>query len=150
MDILLVCTGNTCRSSMAEGIFNQILNENDDDDVHVTSAGISVYVSSPASEEAVSVTEDMGIDISDHMSTQISEDMVRDADLILVMTTGHKNILIDIFPEYTDKIYTLLEYAYGSDNDITDPFGMGCEVYRKCATEIKGAIEKVYDKIKNK
>lgn len=150
MDILLVCTGNTCRSSMAEGIFNQIINENDDDDVHVTSAGISVYVSTPASEDAINVTEEMGIDISEHMSKQISEEMVSDADLILVMTTGHKNILIDIFPEYTDKIYTLLEYAYGSEDDILDPFGMDCDVYRECALEIKGAIEKVYDKIRKR
>lgn len=149
MDILLVCTGNTCRSSMAEGIFNQILAENDDD-VHVTSAGISVYVSTPASEEAIRVTEDMGIDISDHMSTQINEQMVHDADLILVMTLSHKNILIDIFPDYSEKIYTLLEYAYGSDDDIADPFGMDYDAYRECAVEIKGAIEKVYEKIRNR
>ncbi len=149
MDILLVCTGNTCRSSMAEGIFNQILAENDDD-VHVTSAGISVYVSTPASEEAIRITEDMGIDISHHMSTQISEQMVHDADLILVMTLSHKNILIDIFPDYSEKIYTLLEYAYGSDDDIADPFGMDYDAYRECAVEIKGAIEKVYEKIRNR
>ena len=74
MDILLVCTGNTCRSSMAEGIFNQILKENDDDDVHVTSAGISVYVSTSASEEAICAMEEMDIDISDHMSSQITEE----------------------------------------------------------------------------
>lgn len=150
MDILLVCTGNTCRSSMAEGIFNQILNENDDDDVHVTSAGISVYVSTPASEEAINVTKDMGVDISDHMSAQISEEMVQEADLVLVMTTGHKNILIDIFPEYSDKIFTLPEYACGSEDDIADPFGMDYEAYRQCATEIKGAIEKVYEKIRKR
>ena len=135
---------------MAEGIFNQILADNDDDDGHVTSAGISVYVSTSASAEAIEVMEDMGVDISDHMSTQITEEMVVNADLVLVMTTGHKNILIDLFPEHTEKIFTLLEYAYGSEDDIADPFGMDIDAYRECALEIKGAIETVYEKIKNK
>lgn len=148
MNILLVCTGNTCRSSMAEGIFKQILKDNDDDDIHVTSAGISVYVSSEASEEAINVMEEMGIDISDHMSSQISDDDVDKADIILVMTNGHKNILIDLYPMYMDKIFTLKEYAYGNDEDIVDPFGMGMEDYRECAIEIKDAISKVYDKIR--
>ena len=150
MDILLVCTGNTCRSSMAEGIFNQILKENDDDDIHVTSAGISVYVSTSASEEAICAMEEMDIDISDHMSSQVTEEDVENADLVLVMTTGHKNILIDLFPDSADKIFTLLEYAYRNEEDIADPFGMDQDAYRQCAIEIKGAIEKVYDRIKNR
>ena len=150
MDILLVCTGNTCRSSMAEGIFKQILKDNDDDDVHVTSAGISVYVSTSASDEALCVMDEMGIDISDHKSTQITEESVSQADLVLVMTTGHKNILIDLFPEYIDRIHTLHEYAYGAEDDIADPFGMDHDAYRRCALEIKGAVEAVYDRIKKR
>lgn len=150
MNILLVCTGNTCRSAMAGGLFEKALDDDGDGCIHVNTAGINVYVSTPASENAVKVMEEMDIDISDHMSKQVTKEDIEEADLVLVMTVSHRNILIDLYPQYSSKIYTFPEYAYGSDDEITDPFGGDEEEYRECALQLKDAINAVYEKIKSK
>ncbi len=148
MNILLVCTGNTCRSAMAGGLFEKALDDDGDGSISVDTAGINVYVPAPASENAVKIMEEMEIDISDHMSRQVTKEDIDEADLVLVMTPSHRNILIDLYPQYSDKIYTFPEYAYGSDDEISDPFGGDEEEYRECALQLKSAIDAVYAKIK--
>ncbi|MBR2476561.1 MAG: low molecular weight protein arginine phosphatase [Clostridia bacterium] len=148
MNILLVCTGNTCRSAMAGGLFEKAIDDDYDGCINIDTAGINVYVPGPASENAVKVMEEMDIDISDHESKQITKEDIEEADLILVMTAGHRNILIDLYPQYSDKVYTFHEYAYGSDEEISDPFGGDEEEYRECALQLKDAIDAVYAKIK--
>lgn len=148
MNILLVCTGNTCRSSMAQGLLEQMVDDEGDRSTQVDSAGLNVYVSTEASEYAVAVMEEMGIDISGHRSKQLTKEEMAWADLVLVMTPSHRNTLIDLFPQYIDKVYTLLEYAYGTEEAISDPFGMDEEAYRACAVQIRDALQAAYRKIK--
>lgn len=148
MNILLVCTGNTCRSAMAGGLFEKALDDDGDGSIKVDTAGINVYVSTPASENAVKIMEEMGVDISDHMSKQVTKEDIENADLVLVMTPSHRNTLIDLYPQYSNKIYTLPEYAYGTDEEISDPFGGDEEEYRECALQLKSAVEAVYAKVK--
>ncbi|MBE7030521.1 MAG: low molecular weight protein arginine phosphatase [Ruminococcaceae bacterium] len=148
MNILLVCTGNTCRSPMAKGLLEKLLDEEGYHSINVDSAGINVYVSTEASENAIQVMRDMDIDISDHMSRQVTREDIEEADIILGMTPSHRNVLIDLYPQYADKFHTLKEYAFGIDEAISDPFGEDIEAYAECATEISEAIEAVFQKIK--
>lgn len=143
MNIMFVCTGNSCRSPMAEGILKSLAG----DEFNVSSAGISAYTPHSASDNAVSAMDEMGIDISDHISTQITHEIIAEADLVLTMTAGHKHILIDLLPDHSDRIYTLKEFAYGEEGDVADPYGGDMDVYRDCAGEIKDAVYAVYDKL---
>lgn len=148
MNVMFVCTGNTCRSPMAKGFLEKQSEYSGDCYINVESAGLSVYVPTEATENAVLVMDELGIDISGHKSCQITRESIIWSDLVLAMTSGHRNILIDLYPEASDRIYTLTEYAYGEDKDIADPFGGDEEEYRRCALQIKDAVSAVYSKIK--
>ncbi len=149
MNILLVCTGNTCRSAMAGGLFEKAIDDDGVGCLNVDTAGINVYMSTPASDNAVKVMEEMDIDISDHMSRQITKEDIEEADLVLVMTSSHRNTLIDLYPQHSGKIYTFPEYAYGNDDEISDPFGGDEDEYRECANQLKDAIDAALLKIKS-
>lgn len=147
MNILIVCTGNTCRSPMAEGILKSMISP--DDGIEVISGGIFANEGERVSENAVKALEEMGIDISTHTAHNLNKDVVRDADLILTMTGSHKDILCAMYGEdAAKKTYTLCEYA-GKDGDIGDPYGQSPEVYRQCAAEMCDALKKVYEKIRS-
>ena len=144
MNILLVCTGNTCRSPMAEAILKQIAGQ--DRSVQVLSGALAAAEGMPASENAVLAMQEMGLDISAHTAKNIH---VREADLILTMTQAHKRALIQLFgSEAEKKTFALLEYI-GQPGDIADPFGQDLDAYRACAAQLNDALTKVYDKIRS-
>lgn len=147
--ILFVCTGNTCRSPMAGALFTNLARQRDNSDVEAMSAGVYAYEGDPASSMAVSVLMDeFGIDISSHRSKVLDIDDIRQAWLILVMTGRHKKMILDIYPEAADKIYTLGQYAeLGGDPDISDPYGGDYDVYKDCAYEIESALMNIMDKV---
>lgn len=142
MNILFVCTGNTCRSPMAAYIMEKVAVENDLD-VLIESAGIFAAPGESASENAVKAMEEMEIDITAHRTQLVTEALLEKADVILTMTEGQKRI---IEPTAGDKVYTLLEYA-GSDGDISDPFGGDLEEYEETAKEIYDAIVDIAEKL---
>lgn len=160
--ILFVCSGNTCRSSMAEGIFNSIIAADDELREHVTSssAGIAAFGGDLASSNSIKVLkEEFGVDITFHRSRMVEYKMLQDADFILTMTREHKRVILSKYPGMINKIFTLKEFAldYRSDKnteeynfaiDIADPFGMPVNFYKLCAEEIKEAIEKMIFKLK--
>lgn len=151
MKIVFVCTGNTCRSSMAEAIAKKWLASNapSRDDIILISAGLAAYPGSPASAQSIDVMRSVGIDLTDHRAKQISGDLVAESDLILTMTRGHKYALLEMYPESGDKIYTLGEFASGQEADISDPFARPTEVYKKCSEEIEKYLDKAMQKILN-
>ena len=157
--ILFVCTGNTCRSAMAEGIFKKILKERTEDDskFNILSAGISALPGMSPTPEAIKVMTEQGIDISWHIATQVKEDLVKKADLILVMSNTHKDYIKTKFTFTQDKIYLLKEFAQigefkslqktDENYEVVDPLGRPIEFYRIIARELEENIEKILDKI---
>ena len=137
MRIIAVCTGNTCRSPMAEAM----LKKKYADKAEVCSRGLMAS-GLPASEESVEVMREMGYDISEHVSRRITPEEIKKADLILTMTQSHKDILLAAVPEAMGKIFTLCEYAK-IGGEISDPYALGIEEYRQCAEKIKKAVEAI-------
>lgn len=134
--ILFVCTGNTCRSSMAEGICKNLLAARGIEDVEVSSAGIYALTGMPASSEAVDALAEWGIDLSGHRARLLTPEMVKEADLVLTMTSHHKKAVLEMSPEEKEKVFTLTEYV-GFGGDIADPIGKPFFFYRQYAEEIR-------------
>lgn len=156
MNILFVCTGNTCRSPMAEGLFKDMLKKNKISDISVSSAGISALPGGSANEKAVAALEEKGIDIRGHKSRQLSEDNIMKMDLILTMTSAHKKLIESFFVndlEDRPKIFTLKEFAGKISggkvpkDDIKDPFGRDYKVYKKIRDEIEKELIKIIKNI---
>lgn len=110
--ILLVCTGNTCRSIMAQALAEKLAKDWDlAAQFKILSAGTAAYPGAPASPQAVEVLREEGIDLQNHRASQVKPEQVKEADLILTMTSGHKEQLVRMVPEAKDKIFTLKEFA---------------------------------------
>lgn len=156
MNILLVCTGNTCRSSMAEGIFKQMLIESNIENINVSSAGLSVFEGDRANQKSVDVLKNQGIDISKHRARQLTGEMINNSHLILTMTAAHKMSILNYAPHSNGKVFTLKEYACNAereesinkDLDIHDPYGMDYNVYESVMKEIRIEIESIINKLK--
>ncbi len=137
--ILFVCTGNTCRSPMAEFLFRHRLGR--DAAWQALSAGVIAVPDCPASQEAHEVLDELGIDASEHRSRPLSPELVEQATLIAAMTQGHRNELLARFPEVADKVRLLTEFGTGGDmQEIADPVGQSVGVYRYTRDQIDRAM----------
>lgn len=136
MRVVFVCTGNTCRSPMAEGFLKHIC-----DNLEVISRGLYVPFADGASLYSINAMRKYDIDISNHTSSQLTVGDCDDADIIITMTSSHKNTILSAYPKYADKTFTLSEYA-GEDGDISDPYGQDFAAYEACAKMIFNLIKK--------
>lgn len=150
--ILLICTGNSCRSVMAEGLLCKYLKDHNCG-IRVGSAGISTLSGMMASSNAIEVMRKEGIDISGHRAQPVTRQMINESDLILGMESVHIETILGIVPEAKDKTHLLLEYVYGKEADtrmnfwVVDPIGKPKEVYEAVLMTLKDAIERLGKKI---
>ena len=142
MKILFVCTGNTCRSPMAEGILKDMAKK-EGLDLEVKSAGLAVYDGDNAAKNSIEAMREIDIDILNHRSSQLHRGLIEESDLILTMASGHKHGILMDFTMYGNKVFNLLEYAYGRDKDVEDPYGGSLELYRKTRDEIYEAVVEI-------
>ncbi len=140
--ILFVCTGNTCRSPMAEGLFNDICKK-ESLPFEAESAGLSTVTGLPVSVNSVSVMKEKGIDISDLTSTSIGDISLEDFSLFAVMTSEHRDVLV-FYGVPAEKIYILQEDKGG----VFDPYGGSQALYRVCRDEIEEAVKKLTEELK--
>lgn len=143
--LLVICSGNTCRSPMAEGLARRLLAkqqglpeaELDAAGLRVISAGAFASPGLPASVESVEIMQRRGIDISRHRSQSLTREMIHEADLILCMTQSHRRAVLAMAPSALDKTLTV----DASGKDIEDPIGSGMEAYDRSARAIEHGLE---------
>jgi protein-tyrosine-phosphatase len=147
--ILLVCTGNTCRSPMAQAIMQKCWEDQAEgrEELTVISAGIGAPNGQPASRQAMEVMAEIGIDLGNHRTMQITGSLVDDADVILTMTTAHRDYLKSHFPHRIDCIFDLKSYAGEEPGNINDPYGLGLEAYRSTRQQLQELIPKIIAKL---
>src|SRR5580692_6564477 len=139
--ILFVCTGNVCRSPMAEGIFRHVMKGRRD--INVMSAGIGAMDGQPPSPYAVQAVRELGIDISRQRSRQLTGELVQKADYIFGMTHSHVDTVFLLYPQAAEKTFLLREFDDTLDifeKDISDPIGGSYEVYLNCRDQIEQGI----------
>lgn len=152
INVLFVCSGNTCRSVMAQGFLERIWEKYPDKKVEIraSSAGVAAVDDLEASPQALEALREEGIDLRHHRSRKVDEELIVWADYIFTMTEGHKKALLAFFPEAKEKVWLLGEFVTGEKGwEIPDPYGEGIEIYRFVAGKLKDLIEKALEKLNN-
>jgi protein-tyrosine-phosphatase len=139
--ILFVCSGNTCRSPLAEAIARNLLPERAGFDVEVASAGTSALEGSPASGFSLEVASEHGLDLSNHRAHVLDRETVRAADLIVTMSVRHRDTVGALDPDALEYTYLLTNFSDHLHGEIPDPIGSGRDMYERTYLAIRDCIE---------
>ncbi len=149
MNILLVCSGNTCRSPLAAAILvDKLSREPDLRDIAVQSAGVAAWDGTPASEGSYLVALERGLDLSSHRARMVTADLVRNQDLILTMSDAHARRVAELGGE--GKVYPLADYAGNphGQHDIHDPMGGDVAGYRATAALLDELLDRAVARVR--
>lgn len=147
--VLLVCTGNTCRSPLAEALLRKRAAERGLP-VEVSSAGTDAGAGNPATEEARTVAREAGATLDGHRARRLTAEMVDQADLVLTMTRQQRKLVSDLVPAAADKVLTIKEFAFRDAKewqDVPDPIGQPLSAYRTCAAILSEAVDAVLERL---
>ncbi len=146
--VLFVCTGNTCRSPLAEVLFRDLTRGQSD--YEVLSAGVGAFSGQPASRHSQELARQRGLDLSGHRSQAVTIDLVDAATHIFAMSRGHLADLLDTYPEAEDKVFLVSEFAAEDElrgRDLIDPFGGGLEDYRETLARLERLLPSIHSYI---
>jgi protein-tyrosine phosphatase len=146
VEILVVCSGNICRSPYAEGYLRLRLARAGRPDVSIRSAGTLGIVGSPPSPETLTLAAEAGFDLAGHRSAALAYDRVDEADVILVMEEAHRRAIAGRYPEDAGKVRLLSAFHPGARGmprvpDIFDPIGMPMAEYRRCFQLLRDSLD---------
>lgn len=144
MRIMFVCTGNTCRSAMADGYLSFLIGKANRKDLFSCSCGLAAQNGLSASSNSIKIAEKYSFSLAQHKAAAFTEELGEKADKIFCMTTSHKHLLLALAPALAGKTMLLSEYGNGSGKDVGDPFGGTPEVYEKCFLEMKKYIDDLF------
>ena len=137
--LIFVCTGNTCRSPMAEGLLKKLLGP--DCGWKISSAGVHAGNGDSASSGAVEALRMLGINLTTHRSRRLTPEMIRTADLIVTMTRSHRDAVLDMDPKSEGKVFLLKSFGIAQcATDIYDPVGEALDIYCRVRDEIDAAL----------
>ncbi|MCO8124821.1 L-threonylcarbamoyladenylate synthase [Stieleria sp. TO1_6] len=145
--IVMVCTGNTCRSPMAETLMRELLRKKlgCEDAVRVLSAGVAASAGHSASPQSIEVMGDRKLDLTGHASQPLGDEIMNVADLLLTMTRSHRAAILAAWPDMHDRVFTLRH----DGGDISDPIGMPVDAYRQCADQMEQELEQWFERLED-